>query len=154
MMFQHHLPPTKWNPHILEPYIADPRPEPQYILGMKPGVSPLTLCTHQHLILILQIQPYIAAHSHSIFTRLGARMAFLGVDARTEVSERCPLVLQERWLTRFTILSGRGPASKQTTLRPTTVSFPACTEDWTRQRDPIGRLGTWSCCLAFRLLIR
>ncbi|KAF4160308.1 hypothetical protein CNMCM6936_003968 [Aspergillus lentulus] len=65
MMFQHHLPPTKWNPHILEPYIADPRPEPQYILGMKPG-------------------PYIAAHSHSIFTRLGARMAFLGVDARTE----------------------------------------------------------------------
>ncbi|GIC87268.1 uncharacterized protein Aud_003652 [Aspergillus udagawae] len=65
MLFQHHLPPTKWNSHIHDPYIADPRPEPQYVLGMKPG-------------------PYIAAHSHSIFTRLGARMAFLGVDARTE----------------------------------------------------------------------
>ncbi|KAF7161918.1 hypothetical protein CNMCM5623_007333 [Aspergillus felis] len=67
MLFQHHLPPTKSNSHIHdhEPYIADPRPEPQYVLGTELG-------------------PYIAAHSHSIFTRLGARMAFLGVDARTE----------------------------------------------------------------------
>ncbi|GKZ24756.1 hypothetical protein AbraIFM66951_011826 [Aspergillus brasiliensis] len=55
MLFQHHLPPWEHNS------VA----EPQYVLGPKPG-------------------PYIQAPSHSIFTKLGARIAFLGVDARTE----------------------------------------------------------------------
>jgi len=38
---------------------------PCYIIGQKPG-------------------PYIGERSHSIFTRLGAHIAFLGIDARTE----------------------------------------------------------------------
>jgi hypothetical protein len=38
----------------------------QYIIGRKPG-------------------PYVAEHSVNIYTRLGARMALLGIDARTEV---------------------------------------------------------------------
>lgn len=40
--------------------------EPSYILGGRPG-------------------PYIAERSHSMYTRLGARMAFVGIDTRTEV---------------------------------------------------------------------
>jgi hypothetical protein len=30
-------------------------------------------------------QPYVAEHSHNMFAKLGARIAFLGIDARTEV---------------------------------------------------------------------
>lgn len=39
--------------------------EPSYIIGPKPG-------------------PYVAEHSRSIYARLGARVAFFGIDARTE----------------------------------------------------------------------
>lgn len=39
--------------------------EPTYIIGPKPG-------------------PYVAEHSRSMYARLGAGMAFFGVDARTE----------------------------------------------------------------------
>jgi PhoD related phosphatase len=39
--------------------------DPSYIIGDKPG-------------------PYVAEHSRSIYARLGARMAFFGIDARTE----------------------------------------------------------------------
>lgn len=39
--------------------------EPSYIIGSKPG-------------------PYVAEHSRSIYARLGARIAFFGIDARTE----------------------------------------------------------------------
>jgi hypothetical protein len=38
---------------------------PSYIIGHRPG-------------------PYVAEHSRSIFTRLGARIAFFGLDGRTE----------------------------------------------------------------------
>lgn len=85
MLFQHHLPPPLSTyttdseatmTHIegvraedplqlVDTYVAPGRTEPNYILGPKPG-------------------PYVAEHSHSIFSRLGARIAFLGIDARTE----------------------------------------------------------------------
>ena len=39
--------------------------ESSYIIGPKPG-------------------PYVAEHSRSIYARLGARIAFFGIDARTE----------------------------------------------------------------------
>ncbi|OOO08106.1 hypothetical protein OAory_01046060 [Aspergillus oryzae] len=65
MLFQHHLSPGNVDDSMQDTYIADTIPEPQYVLGPRPG-------------------PYIRAQSHNIFTRLGARIAFLGVDARTE----------------------------------------------------------------------
>jgi hypothetical protein len=86
MLFQHHLPPpvstyTTDAPQTMEAGTngvgVDPEQmkdtyvlqgqeeEPSYIIGPKPG-------------------PYVAEHSRSIYARLGARMAFFGIDARTE----------------------------------------------------------------------
>ncbi|KAH6604792.1 hypothetical protein Trco_006499 [Trichoderma cornu-damae] len=83
MLFQHHLPPPPStytsdfadndvdgtqgiDPHqLVDTYVAPGRTEPQYIVGTKPG-------------------PYVAEHSFNIYTRLGARIALLGIDARTE----------------------------------------------------------------------
>ena len=86
MLFQHHLPPpvstyTTDAPQTMEAGVngvgEDPEQmkdtfvlqgqeeEPCYINGPKPG-------------------PYVAEHSRSIYARLGARMAFFGIDARTE----------------------------------------------------------------------
>jgi hypothetical protein len=86
MLFQHHLPPpistyTTDAPQTMEAGAngvgADPEQmkdtfvlqgqeeQPCYIIGPKPG-------------------PYVAEHSRSIYARLGARLAFFGIDARTE----------------------------------------------------------------------
>lgn len=87
MLFQHHLPPppstyTSDAPQtdtqsgdgqpagvdpqqLIDTYVADPIHESNYIMGLKPG-------------------PYVAEHSHNIFAKLGARIALLGIDARTE----------------------------------------------------------------------
>jgi hypothetical protein len=86
MLFQHHLPPpistyTTDAPQTMEAGAngvgADPaqlkdtfvlqggKEEPSYIIGDKPG-------------------PYVAERSRSMYARLGARIAFLGLDARTE----------------------------------------------------------------------
>jgi len=75
MLFQHHLPPpqstysTQGDVRIKlrDTFVAPRRTELGYVLGPKPG-------------------PYISELSHSIFARLGARIAFLGIDARTERS--------------------------------------------------------------------
>ncbi|KAJ4417080.1 hypothetical protein N0V82_006362 [Gnomoniopsis sp. IMI 355080] len=87
MLFQHHLPPpfstyTSDAPQtmtesgdgqlagvdenqLVDVHVAPPISEPCYIVGPKPG-------------------PYVAEHSHNIFAKLGARLALLGIDARTE----------------------------------------------------------------------
>ncbi|KAK3301104.1 uncharacterized protein B0H64DRAFT_382612 [Chaetomium fimeti] len=84
MLFQHHLPPPAStytsdavsataveegqgiDPNqLMESYVHPPLSEPNYIYGPKAG-------------------PYVAEHSHNMFTQLGARIAFLGIDARTE----------------------------------------------------------------------
>jgi hypothetical protein len=86
MLFQHHLPPpvstyTTDAPQTMEAtengvgrdpaqlkdtYVLENEAEdPSYIIGPRPG-------------------PYVAERSRSIYTRLGARMAFFGIDARTE----------------------------------------------------------------------
>ncbi|KAJ0384600.1 hypothetical protein COL922a_008010 [Colletotrichum nupharicola] len=81
MLFQHHLPPpvstytsdrtTTTEGQGLDPnqlmdtYVAPAKSDPSYIVGTQPG-------------------PYVAEHSHNMFARLGARVAFLGIDARTE----------------------------------------------------------------------
>lgn len=87
MLFQHHLPPppatyTSDAPgtvtqsgdgqpvgldeyQLIDTYVAKPIPESNYIMGPKPG-------------------PYVAEHSHNIFAKLGARIALIGIDARTE----------------------------------------------------------------------
>ncbi|KAL7810561.1 hypothetical protein V8C44DRAFT_332535 [Trichoderma aethiopicum] len=83
MLFQHHLPPPAStytsdfadndvdgtqgiDPNqLIDTYVAPPKFDSQYIVGSKPG-------------------PYVAEHSINIYTRLGARIALLGIDARTE----------------------------------------------------------------------
>jgi hypothetical protein len=86
MLFQHHLAPpvstyttdapqtTEAGPdgvgadpvQLKDTYVlTDEEEDPSYIIGVKPG-------------------PYVAEHSRSIYTRLGARIAFFGIDARTE----------------------------------------------------------------------
>lgn len=83
MLFQHHLPPppsTYTSDHTTveaktqgpdptqtrDVFCAPPKSDEGYIVGSKPG-------------------PYVAEHSFNMFARLGARMAMLGIDARTEV---------------------------------------------------------------------
>lgn len=85
LLFQHHLPPplsTYTSDHLdangdspgpdpnqlINTFVAESRLGAQYIRGTKPG-------------------PYVAEHSLNMYTRLGARMAMLGIDARTEVSQ-------------------------------------------------------------------
>jgi hypothetical protein len=52
-------------------YVAPPKTDPSYVVGNKPG-------------------PYVAEHSFNVYTRLGARMALIGIDARVEVSNGTP----------------------------------------------------------------
>lgn len=54
---------------LINTFVAPRKSEPCYIVGTKAG-------------------PYVAEHSYNIFTRLGARMALVGIDARVEVSNR------------------------------------------------------------------
>ncbi|KAI1816954.1 hypothetical protein GGS20DRAFT_134541 [Poronia punctata] len=82
-LFQHHIPPpastyTSDAPEtfehggpedhvqLIDTYVK-PRDsiDPSYIVGCKPG-------------------PYVAEHSMNMFSKLGARIAFMGIDARTE----------------------------------------------------------------------
>ncbi|KAK4128166.1 hypothetical protein N657DRAFT_629325 [Parathielavia appendiculata] len=89
MLFQHHLPPpasTYTSDAVpaasveegqgidpnqsMNTYIHPRWQEPNYIYGPKPGLT--------------KAQPYVAEHSHNMFAQLGARIAFLGIDARTE----------------------------------------------------------------------
>ncbi|RFU30018.1 hypothetical protein B7463_g6317, partial [Scytalidium lignicola] len=80
LLFQHHLapPPSTFTTDIppamdsvdtrqLEGtyVLQDDNGDPSYIIGSKPG-------------------PYVEEHSRSIYARLGARIAFFGIDARTE----------------------------------------------------------------------
>ncbi|PBP19762.1 hypothetical protein BUE80_DR009394, partial [Diplocarpon rosae] len=84
LLFQHHLapPPSTYttdapqttghdavgcDPRQLEnTYVLDEKTiDSSYIIGSKPG-------------------PYVVEHSRSIYARLGARIAFFGIDARTE----------------------------------------------------------------------
>lgn len=53
---------------MVDTYVGQKKDDPSYIVGKKPG-------------------PYVAEHSYNIFTRLGARMALVGLDARVEVRQ-------------------------------------------------------------------
>ncbi|KAK3987395.1 hypothetical protein QBC44DRAFT_372068 [Cladorrhinum sp. PSN332] len=84
LLFQHHLapPPSTYTSDAVpataveegqgidpnqfqQAYVHPKITESGYINGLKPG-------------------PYVAEHSHNMFAKLGARIAFLGIDARTE----------------------------------------------------------------------
>ncbi|PNY27142.1 Uncharacterized protein TCAP_02938 [Tolypocladium capitatum] len=86
MLFQHHLPPplsTYTSDYLnangespgpdpnqlIDTFVASPKTDQQYIVGNKPG-------------------PYVAEHSFNIYSRLGARIALVGIDARTERTRR------------------------------------------------------------------
>ncbi|KAI1415604.1 hypothetical protein F5Y13DRAFT_146489 [Hypoxylon sp. FL1857] len=82
MLFQHHLAPpastyTSDSPataehggdqdpkQLIDTYVRQQAFDSSYIIGSRPG-------------------PYVAEHSMNMFSKLGARIAFLGIDARTE----------------------------------------------------------------------
>lgn len=84
LLFQHHVPPpastfTTSNKSTMNGYTPNRDPEqlkhayvavekhadPMFVIGGKPG-------------------PYVEEHSMSLFTQLGAHIAFMGLDARTE----------------------------------------------------------------------
>ncbi|KAK7752864.1 hypothetical protein SLS62_005206 [Diatrype stigma] len=82
LLFQHHVPPPAATYTSDVPTTMDETPnhdpaqlkdtfvgqqtwDKSYIIGSKPG-------------------PYVAEHSMNMFTQLGARIAFMGIDARTE----------------------------------------------------------------------
>ncbi|TQV95829.1 transcription factor btf3 [Cordyceps javanica] len=77
MLFQHHLapPPSTYTSDFrgegadpaqqVDTFVAEQTPGSQYIIGAKAG-------------------PYVAERSFNMYARLGARMAMLGIDARTE----------------------------------------------------------------------
>ncbi|KAF2741820.1 hypothetical protein M011DRAFT_413781 [Sporormia fimetaria CBS 119925] len=85
LLFQHHIPPPKSTyttdaPRTMnvgedgpaDPYqlkksfvMTNDTEDPSYIIGAKPG-------------------PYVEEHSRSLYCQLGARVAFCGIDARTE----------------------------------------------------------------------
>ncbi|KAK0703746.1 hypothetical protein B0T26DRAFT_681386 [Lasiosphaeria miniovina] len=84
MLFQHHLPPPPTT------YTSDSVPAAPNEEGL--GVDPNQLIntfvhpvmTESNYIVGSEPGPYVAEHSHNMFARLGARIAFLGIDARTE----------------------------------------------------------------------
>ncbi|KAK0656515.1 hypothetical protein B0T16DRAFT_452076 [Cercophora newfieldiana] len=84
MIFQHHLPPpaSTYTSDAIQPA---PGEEGQ---GFDPNQSTNTYVhprmTESNYIVGSQPGPYVVEHSHNLFTKLGARIAFLGIDARTE----------------------------------------------------------------------
>lgn len=62
-------------------FVAPPISDEQYISGNRPG-------------------PYVAERSLNMYTRLGARIALVGIDARTEVSPDLERLMQVSRLTR------------------------------------------------------
>jgi len=76
---------------LQDSYVAPRMTESNYIIGPQPGVrrslsrgkkrSQWRKCS----LIRIRWQPYVVEHSHNMYARLGARMAFLGIDARTEV---------------------------------------------------------------------
>lgn len=86
LLFQHHLPPP------VSTYTTD---APQTMVNEGEGVGADPAQTkdtyvltdeenHKSYIIGKKPGPYVAEHSRSIITRLGARIAFFGLDARTE----------------------------------------------------------------------
>lgn len=84
MLFQHHLPPPA------STYTSDTMPKTEKEAGQ--GIDPNQMVaayvhpamTESNYIVGPSPGPYVSEHSHNMFTKLGARIAFLGIDARTE----------------------------------------------------------------------
>ena len=81
-LFQHHIPPQKSTfttsapqtmgaqagadpAQLADTFVLKEQDDARFIVGASPG-------------------PYVAQHSRSLYMRLGARMGFMGIDARTE----------------------------------------------------------------------
>ncbi|KAL9088102.1 MAG: hypothetical protein Q9159_003300 [Coniocarpon cinnabarinum] len=88
MLFQHHVPPastfTTDAPQTTTT-AADDRTDPKqlqatYVMTEKVAES--------HYLIASQPGPYVQEHSRSIYTELGAHIALLGIDARTERTRR------------------------------------------------------------------
>lgn len=114
--------------------------EPSYIYGPLPGVGPRErVACAQTTYADTRRQPYVAEHSHNMFARLGARIAFLGIDARTEVRllPDCPLRLAIWSDSRNSVRDIRS-----TTRRPTRPSSPVWSRSSPTRPAPAGRSGT------------
>ncbi|OBT52323.1 hypothetical protein VE04_07233 [Pseudogymnoascus sp. 24MN13] len=90
LLFQHHLPPP------VSTYTTD-APQTMNNDGTGVGVDPVQMRgtfvkqndqMDPSYVIGRQPGPYVAEHSRSIVTRLGARIAFFGLDARTERTRR------------------------------------------------------------------
>ena len=81
-LFQHHIPPQKSTFTTSAPQT----------MGSQPGADPAQLADtfvlkeqdDARFIIGASPGPYVSQRSHSLYMRLGARMGFLGIDARTE----------------------------------------------------------------------
>ncbi|KAI2620870.1 hypothetical protein GGS21DRAFT_536332 [Xylaria nigripes] len=89
MLFQHHLAPPPMTfttpsthtidpPETLESGGQEPSAQLNHVyVGPRDAVDPSYIVGHHP-------GPYLAEHSMNMFTKLGARIAFMGIDARTE----------------------------------------------------------------------
>ncbi|KAK0630151.1 hypothetical protein B0T17DRAFT_506648 [Bombardia bombarda] len=84
MLFQHHLPPptSTYCSDAVQPTANEEGQGADPNQMMDTYVHPAM--TESNYIVGSQAGPYVAEHSHNMFTKLGARIAFLGIDARTE----------------------------------------------------------------------
>ncbi|KAK3362731.1 hypothetical protein B0T25DRAFT_14438 [Lasiosphaeria hispida] len=84
MLFQHHLPPPP-STYTSDAVAAASGEDGQ---GVDPNQMGDTYVhprmTESNYIVGSQHGPYVAEHSHNVFAKLGARIAMLGIDARTE----------------------------------------------------------------------
>ena len=81
-LFQHHIPPQKSTFTTSAPQTMGPQ------AGADPAQLADTFVLKEHddarFIIGASPGPYVAQRSHSLYMRLGARMGFMGIDARTE----------------------------------------------------------------------
>ncbi|KAK0730465.1 hypothetical protein B0H67DRAFT_652421 [Lasiosphaeris hirsuta] len=86
MLFQHHLPPPPSTYTSVDSVATTASGEEGQ--GVDPNQMGDTYVhprmTESNYIVGSQHGPYVAEHSHNIFAKLGARIAMLGIDARTE----------------------------------------------------------------------
>ncbi|KAK8044660.1 hypothetical protein PG993_004684 [Apiospora rasikravindrae] len=84
MLFQHHLAPPSSTYTTDAPQTMEAGDNVDHAQLKDTFVAKQTLDTEQGYIIGKQPGPYVAEHSMNMFARLGSRVAFVGVDARTE----------------------------------------------------------------------
>jgi hypothetical protein len=84
MLFQHHLAPPASTYTTDAPQTMEAGDAVDHAQLKDTFVAPSTLGSEAGYIVGSSAGPYVAEHSMNLFARLGARIAFIGLDARTE----------------------------------------------------------------------